>query len=267
MTQKKGDGIYFQMKTILTLLMSLLLTTPLFAKERYVYKASVLMALKAKLVIDVEQAVFKNENVIFVKSNSNVEAFGKEVANLDYKSYNDTNTFEPKINIECEHSNKQTSKNCRAVKFLPQGQFLYKEFHNSKTVLEDFEYGNENVVLKDIADQQPTYNPNEHKIYDIASIALLVRYLNINRDNKNLELFVAVNESMAKVRVSYVQDIDASKMWIKLTPINPTPEEFKLPFPHKIIYDKKLKAVTEIHQLLPYVGNTVIKLDLKESSF
>lgn len=255
------------MNLIFTLLISSLFSNSLMASDRYVYKASVLMALRAKLIIDVEQSVFKNETVVFVKSNSNVEAFGKEVANLDYMSYNDATTFEPKINIECEHSKNQSSKNCRAVKFLPQGQFLYKHFHNSKTVLQDFEYGNENVVLKDIADQQPTYNPNEHKIYDIASIALLVKYLNISKDNLSIELFVAVNESMAKVRVSYVQDIDANKMWIKLTPINPPPEEFKMPFPHKIIYDKKLKAVTEIHQILPYVGDTVVKLDLKESRF
>ncbi len=255
------------MKKISLFVVSLFFTFSLFANERYVYKASVLMALKARLVIDVDKAEFNNATVLRIRSNSTVNAFGKEVANLDYIGFNDVSTFEPKLNIECEHSEKQSAKNCRSVKFLPQGQFLYKNYHNDKTVIEDIEYGGENVVLKDIVDQQPTYNPNEHKIYDLASIALLIKYLDINKDHKNLELFVAVNESIAKVQVSYVQELGDNKMWIKLTPINPPPEDFKIAFPYKIIYDRNLKAVTEIHQRLPYVGDVEITLDVKASKF
>lgn len=253
------------MKQIFSFIISSLFTFSLLANEHYVYRASVLMALNATLVIDVDKADFNNKTFLHIKSNSNVRAFGKEVVNLDYIGFNDVTTFEPKINIECEHSSKQTRNNCRSVKFLPLGQFLYKEYHNDKTELEDLIYGSENVVLKDIINQQPTYDPNRDKIYDLSSIALLIKYLDLNKDHRDLELFVAVNQSMAKVKVSYVQDLGENKMWIKLTPINPPPQDFKISFPYKIIYDKKLKAVTEIHQMLPYVGDVSISLDIKAS--
>lgn len=255
------------MKTLLVSIIASLLSSSLFANEHYVYKASVLMALKATLVIDIEKAEFDNESVLRINSRSKVHAFGKEVVDLDYIGLNDVTTFEPKLNIECEHSTKQTKNNCRSVKFLPQGQFLYKQYHNDKTVLEDLVYGGENVVLKDIIEQQPSYNPNIDKVYDFSSIVLLIKYLDLSKDHPFIDLYVAVNESIAKVRVSYVQELAGNKSWIKLTPINPAPEDFKIAFPYKIIYDRKLKAVSEIHQKLPYVGDVTIALDTKASRF
>jgi hypothetical protein len=247
--------------------MSVLFLNPIQAKEHYVYKASILAVLNAKLVIDVEKVIFNNEPMLQVKSNSNIHFLGNEIVNMDYLAFNDLTTFEPKINIECEHSKKSSQNNCRSVKFIPQGQFLYKESHNVNTVLEDLEFGGVNVALLNIIDQQPTYNSNEDKVYDIASIVLLIKYLEINKDHRDLDLFIAVNKQITKTRVSYVQDIDENLLWIKLTPINPGPDDFKGEFPHKIIYDRRLKTVTEIHKKLPYVGDVVIKLDVKASKF
>lgn len=249
----------------ISLFIIIILSCSLSAKEHYVYRASIFKVLNAKLIIDVNDEVIDNIPVLRVTSNSTVRFLGNEIVNLDYVALNDITTFEPKINLECEHSDKQSEKNCRSVKFLPQGQFLYREFHNQKTVLEDLVYGSADVELLNIIDQQPSYNPNENKIYDIGSIVLLVKYLEINKDHRDQELFVAVNHQIAKIRMSYVEDIDNNLMWIKMIPIKPAPEDFKGEFPHKIIYDRRLKTVTEIHKKLPIVGDLVIKLDKKAS--
>jgi len=256
----------FSMKKIYFIVLSFLVTTSLFANEHYVYKVSILKVFRAKIIIDVEPRTFNNLPALSVKSNSQIRFMGKEIANLDYLAFNDAITFEPQINIECEHSENQSTKNCRSVKFLQEGQFLYKNSHNNRTVLEDLKFGEPEVVLEEVLAQQPTYNPNEHKIFDIASIVLLIKYLDINKDHRDLDLFIAVNRQMTKVKISYVQDIDANKMWIKMTPIWPGPEEYKGDFPHKIIYDRRIKTVTEVHKKLPYIGDVVIRLDEKLSS-
>jgi hypothetical protein len=255
------------MLKIFSFISLVIIANSLCAKEHYVYKASIFKVLNAKLIIDVEDGTYNNVPVVNIKSNSNIHFLGNEIVNLDYLAHNDVKTFEPQLNIECEHSKKQGDQNCRSVKFLPQGQFLYKESHNDITKLEDIESGSLNVTLMDIITQQPTYNPNEHKIYDIASIVLLIKYLDISKDHRDIDLFIAINKQMMKVRISYVQDIDENQMWIKLIPLNPGPEEFKGEFPHKIVFDKRLKTVTEIHKKLPYVGDVVIKLDKKASRF
>lgn len=247
-----------------------LLAFSLQAREHYVYKASIFKIINAKLTIDVDQAVYDNSPVLMIKSNSYAHFLGSEVTNIDYIAYNDINTFEPKLNVECEHAKKQNSdqkNNCRAVKALPLGQFLYRAFHSDKTPLEDLDYGMQNVTLENVNAQQPTFNPNTDKVFDIASIVLLVKYLNLNKDHREQELFVAVNRTITKIKATYVQDIDANKMWIKLDPLWPGPENYKTDFPHKIIFDRRLKAVTEVHKKLQVVGDIVISLDKKASSF
>jgi hypothetical protein len=256
----------FIMTKLITLITLIILTSTGHA-EHYEYKARVLLALSARLTFDVKKVEYQGTPAISVRSKTKVHALGANVVNMDYEGINDAKTFSPFINIECEHSKKRSSKNCRSVKFLPYGDFLYKRFASNKTELKDFALGDEFVTQKNIIDQLPEFNPNEDLIYDVAALALLVKYLDIAPKKKSIDLHVAINESMAKINVSHVKELPGNQMWIKLTPVIPAPHEFKMSFPHKIIYDRNLKAVTEIHQKLPIVGNTVVRLDRKASRF
>ncbi len=249
----------------------LLLVDGLGAKERYVYKTRVLLVAKAKTIINVDDIQKNSKQLKSISSNSRVKLFGREIINLDFRSVNNTENFVPINNIECYQDKKHTQdpakQNCRSVQFLERGEYLYLRHRQLQTELIPLDRSTIGVEEFNVLDAHPDFDPDNDVVYDLAAIALLMKYLDLGPENPAKELFVAVNKSIAKIEVSYVKNIGSNKISIKLTPLRPGPDEFEEPFPHKIVYDKSLRVVTEIHQDLPVVGNTVIRLSRKDSSF
>ena len=241
------------------LLLSFLLCSSAIADENYLYKATILGTLNAKLNINVSEGLFNNQKALKITSNTTVRFLGNEVVNIDYLAFNNPSNFEPLLNIECNHDKKDSGNNCKAIKFIPDGIFLYKQLHQDKTQLIDINIDQKDVETNHVVDQQPTFNPAIDKVFDIGSIILLVKYLKLDQNNPEQDLFVAINRQIALIKVSYVKDISPDETWIKLTPINPGPDEVG-EFPHKIIYNKKIGAVTEVHKKIPVVGNLIVKL-------
>ncbi|MBT7768028.1 MAG: hypothetical protein HN730_12795 [Bdellovibrionales bacterium] len=247
------------------------MTTSISAKERYVYEARALVVAKATLVIDVEDVDLDGQKYKAITSNISVRLLGKKLIDLDFQSLNVADSFAPVKNIECYLEKKRLSnpadKNCRSVHFLENGEYLYLNHRQTSTNLIGLRRDMPNVEEYNVLDIHQDFDKQNDRVFDLASIALLVKYLHLSAENPNKDLFVAVNKSVVKVRISYVKDIGRNKIWIKITPLHPAPEFYKRPFPHKIVYDHKRKAVTQIHQKLPIVGNAVIKLSKKRSSF
>ena len=123
------------------------------------------------------------------------------------------------------------------------------------------------VTIFDINEQQPDFDQNLDHLYDIASLALTIEQLNLSVENPERIFYLAVNKTIAMAKVQFVKNISKNEQWIKIIPLRPSIDEFDTPFPHKIIYDTHLRVVTEVHQKLPIVGNTVIKLNKKKSAF
>ncbi len=240
-------------------LLIFLLSSNVLADEHYLYKASILGTLNAKINISVSDDFFNNEKVLKISSNTTVRFLGNEVINIDYLALNNPLNFEPLLNIECNQDKKDSGNNCKAIKFLPDGIFLYNQLHQDKTKLIDFGTETTGVELNHIIDQQPTFDSSKDKVFDIGSIILLVKYLKLDKNHPEQDLFVAINHQIALIKVSYVKDISPDEMWIKLAPINPGPDQVG-EFPHKIIYNKKISAVTEVHKKIPIVGNLIVKL-------
>lgn len=247
-------------KEIKFIIAAFLFSTFAFADENYTYRATILGTLNAKININVSESIYNNQKAIKITSNTNVRFLGKEVINIDYLAFNNPQNFEPLLNIECNQDKKDNGNNCKAIKFLADGIFLYKQLHQDKTNLVEINQGTPEVETNHIVDQQPTFNPAIDKVFDIGSIILLVKYLKLDPKNPEQDIYVAINRQIALIKVSYVKDISADEMWIKLTPINPGPEEVG-EFPHKIIYNRKIGAVTEVHKKIAIVGNLVVKLD------
>jgi hypothetical protein len=260
----------FRRLIILTVLLSVLFITS-SAKERYVYKARALLVAKASTVIEAE--TIERDGRIFksISAVSKAKAFGKELVNLEFKSLNDAEDFAPIKNVECyldkKHLRDPDKKNCRSVHFLENGEFLYLRYRKISTELISLSRDMPNVEEYNIQDVHQDFDPVRDRVYDLAAIALLVRFLELGPENPYRDLFVAVNKSIVKIRVSYISNLGNNKISIKLTPLRPGPDEFEEPFPHKIIYDTNIRVVTQIHQKLPLVGNTIIKLSKKDSSF
>lgn len=251
----------------------LLLTLPissLFAagKKTYLYETRVLLAAKASLKIEVQDTVYKGRPVKFIRSNSFAYLFGKEIYNLDYMAYSKKD-LTPITNIECEIQKNlpATERNCKQIQFLEHQQFVYKRLRLAKTSLPELTMNDSEAQLFDITEQQPDFDQSRDRIYDLASLALTVEHLNLTKQNPSKIFYIAVNKTIGKVQVSLVKNISRNLQWIKITPIRPSAAEFDTPFPHKIIYDTKLKVVTEVHQKAPVVGNIVIKLNKRKSSF
>jgi hypothetical protein len=238
---------------------TLLFTKLAFADVNYLYKASILGTLNAKININVSEGMYNNQKALKITSNTNVRFLGNEVINIDYLAYNNPQNFAPLLNIECNQDKKDNGNNCKAIKFLSDGIFLYQQLHQDKTNLIELSENTPGIETNHIIDQQPTFNPAIDKVFDIGSIILFVKYLNINQKNPEQDLFVAINHQIALIKVSYVKDITPDEMWIKLTPINPGPDDVG-EFPHKIIYNRKIGAVTEVHKKIPIVGNLIVKL-------
>lgn len=250
----------FKMKKLIVLFSTSLFTFLAIADESYTYRATILGTLNAKININVGEGIYNNQKAIKITSNTNVRFLGKEVINIDYLAFNNPQNFEPLLNIECNQDKKDNGNNCKAIKFLSDGIFLYKQLHQDKTNLVEINQDTPEVETNHIVDQQPTFNPAIDKVFDIGSIILLVKYLKLDPKNPEQDIYVAINRQIALIKVSYVKDISPDEMWIKLTPINPGPEEVG-EFPHKIIYNRKIGAVTEVHKKIAIVGNLVVKLD------
>lgn len=244
--------------------------TSLFAagKKTYVYETRVLLAAKASLKIEIQDSVYKGEPVKFIRSNTFAYLFGKQIYNLDYMAYS-RNNLAPITNIECEIKKHlgPTEKNCKQIHFLDHQQFVYKKLRLTKTALPELIENDSEAQRFDINDQQADFDQARDQLYDLASIALSVERLNLTKQDPERIFYIAVNKSIGKVKVSLVKNISRTLQWIKLTPIHPSVAEFDTPFPHKIVYDTKLKVVTEVHQKAPVVGNIVIKLNKRKSSF
>ncbi len=248
----------------------LLPISSLFAsnKQIYVYETRVLLAAKATLKIEVENSIFNGAPVKFIRSNTHAYLFGKEIYNLDYMAYSKMD-LTPITNIECEIEKKDDpdDKNCKQILFLEHQQFAYKKLHLKATQLPPMHENDQGVTIFDINEQQPDFDQNLDHLYDIASLALTIEQLNLSVENPERIFYLAVNKTIAMAKVQFVKNISKNEQWIKIIPLRPSIDEFDTPFPHKIIYDTHLRVVTEVHQKLPIVGNTVIKLNKKKSAF
>lgn len=255
---------------ILMIPLLLCLSSSLFAanKKTYVYETRVLLAAKASLKIEVQDSTYKGMPVKYVRSNTFAYLFGKQIYNLDYMAYTKQD-LTPITNIECEIKKRPdpTRKNCRQIKFLEHQQFLYKQIALRKTSLPELHENDSEAQLYDISDQQPDFDQARDQLYDIAALALTVEHLNLSRSNRERTFYLAVNKEIAKAKVVWVKNINSHLQWLKIIPIKPSIEEFDTPFPHKIVYDTRLKVVTEVHQKAPVVGNIVVKLNKRKSSF
>ena len=257
---------------IQVLLLGLLLSINLLATERYVYKARTLLTARATLVLDVERKEGIPEEFVFIKSTSKVYMLTKQIFNIHHRSINSAEDFTPRYSIECfmgpDGLNMDPlDKNCRSVHFKESGEFLYLRHHQNVTELFPISEDYPEVKLMDVRDQVPDFDPARDVVYDPGSIVLLVKQMELSPENPERLLYVSVNKTVVKVSVSFVKYLNEEDIELKVKPIYPSEDEFDVPFPHKIIYNSKIKAVTVIYQKAPVVGNVKIKLDLKRSSF
>ncbi|MBL6989814.1 MAG: hypothetical protein ISR65_08545 [Bacteriovoracaceae bacterium] len=226
--------------------------------ETYTYRAGLLWA-SAEAVLTVQDVEHAGKKMKLLSSSIKAD-WGFGTYSLEYSSYANLN-LTPVKSIECEKPDSPTDENCKSTEHIGNNRFLFKRSHQSSgaSIISIVE-GGSGVDLHNINEQQPDYNDQDNLIYDAGAIPLFIKTLDLSPQNPSRTLYVAINRTIAKAEIKYVKKLSGSEIEIKVVPLAPTSDDVKEALPKKIIYDTKLKAVTKIYKMFPFVGDVAIEL-------